>query len=515
MALGVAFNSWFFVPLWLAIALFATTAVAALLFSGLSGFSGRSVGLFRQSLGRGESVCRNSGRGVWVGSLYSAVMLFAFGLVLSEIQQLAPTAPCDMRQALQLDIESPHSARLTAWRDDKVVASERGAGRNYNSSSGSWHACRARLVIYGDTAVRLQAGERVRIVGRIRPFSAENPQYGSLMRHRNYSGVLFVASSSILSRSSCGDVSLSERLHATAVERLRRLSLSPQSAALAEAMALGERSGFSRELRTNYARSGTAHLLAVSGLHVGIVFMIINALLWWLPVVRFGHVWRNLLSILLIWLYAATVGLSPSVVRAAVMFSMLQLSLASTSRYVSMNVLAASALLMLAFNTHYLFDISFQLSVVAVAGILAWGVPLYNLLRTHYRLLNALTAMLTVALVASVVTAPLVSHYFGYVSLVGLVVNPVAVVTAYAIVVVAIAWVLMPLALVAPLFSWALEVLATVQNGVVQAAASLSTATVDYRLSAVATVAIYTIFIALTVVMWGVKRKKAVSLTRL
>lgn len=112
-------------------------------------------------------------------------------------------------------------------------------------------------------------------------------------------------------------------------------------------MTAGDRRSLSPALRAAYSRSGTSHLLAVSGLHVGIVFLLANLLLWWLPLFRHGHILRNIAVILLIWLYAATTGFPPSVVRAALMFSVLQFALASSSEYVGMNTLAGVAFVML------------------------------------------------------------------------------------------------------------------------------------------------------------------------
>ena len=121
----------------------------------------------------------------------------------------------------------------------------------------------------------------------------------------------------------------------------------PDEQALCNAMTAGDRRSLSPALRAAYSRSGTSHLLAVSGLHVGIVFLLANLLLWWLPLVRHGHILRNIAVILLIWLYAAVTGFPPSVVRAALMFSVLQFALASSSEYVGMNTLAGVAFVML------------------------------------------------------------------------------------------------------------------------------------------------------------------------
>src|SRR5699024_10392366 len=97
----------------------------------------------------------------------------------------------------------------------------------------------------------------------------------------------------------------------------------------------------------DYGTTGASHLLAVSGLHVGIVAMLVNLLLWLLPAFRYGHVVKNAAAITVIGLYTLLTGLSPSAVRAALMFSGAQLALAASRRGNSANILLATASVML------------------------------------------------------------------------------------------------------------------------------------------------------------------------
>lgn len=165
-------------------------------------------------------------------------------------------------------------------------------------------------------------------------------------------------------------------------------------------------------------------MLAVSGLHVGMVFLYVNLLLGALALLHRGHLLRNAAAIAVIWLFAAAAGLSPGTIRAAVMFTALQLALATTSRYAGVNILSAAAFGMLLWRPSYLFHVGFQLSFLSVAAILLWGIPLYRRLRTPWRAANAAVGMLVVGAVASTATAPLVSYCFGQIPLVGLAVNP-------------------------------------------------------------------------------------------
>ncbi len=429
-------------------------------------------------------------------SLYTVAALLLFGWGLSDLRSAPPEPlPRGVRTGFALTVGENGAGRITAWRD---------------AGTGRWREAQARVVLRTDSALTLRAGEKLVFRGYLNDFPAALPAYGELMRRRGYAGTVWLSERQVLVREPARGASL----HTAAVRRLRRLGLADESQALCEAMAAGERSGLPRELRTAYARSGTAHLLAVSGLHVGIVFLLVNVLLGWLPALRRGHLLRNAAAAALIWVYAATAGFPPSVVRAALMFTALQFSLASASVYVSGNVLAATAFGMLLWNPSWLFDLSFQLSFIAVAAILAWGVPLSRLLRSRFRLVNALTATLAVGLAASAATAPLAAHSFGFVSLVGLAVNPAVIPLAAAVVFGSVVWMAAPLAFAAPLFRFVLGTAASWQNAVAEWAAGLPWAVVPWAPSTGLTAAIYLFFAGITAAAWCAEAEKKVSLRR-
>lgn len=382
-------------------------------------------------------------------------------------------------------------------------------------ASGEWIPAAGSLVLRCDSAApRLSPGERATVRGRIRPFSAKEG-YGRLMRRRGYAGTLYLDEAGLLrhdsSRKGFSLRRLALRLHEGAVARLGRLHLPEAEQALCNAMTAGDRSGFPPALRAAYARSGAAHLLAVSGLHTGIVFLLANLLLRRLALLRRGHLWRNAAVVALIWLYAAVAGFPPSAVRAALMFSMLQAAAASSSEYSGMNALAAAAFLMLAVRPQALFDLSFQLSFLAVAGVIAWGIPLVRLCRTRRRIPDLLVATLAIGLTASLATAPLIARTFGEVSPAGLLLNPLLLLTAYLIVGVCTLWLLLPIPVAAPLFAAAAGGAARLQNLLVATVSAHPAATVALRPSAGQCLAIYALFAAATLLLWSAERKKSVS----
>ena len=362
--------------------------------------------------------------------------------------------------------------------------------------------------LYADSLAGLHAGERIRCRGAVRPFRGGAESYRRLMARRGYAGTLWIAERTLLER-------LPDRhagLHRRAVERLSRLPMSAGAAAVVEAMAAGERRGVTPELRTAYSRSGLSHLLAVSGLHTGIVFALVNLALWWLPLFRRGHLLKNLLAAVAVWLFVAAAGFPPSAVRAAAMCTVLQAALASASEYVGLNALAAAGFGMLVWNPNWLGDISFQLSFVAVAAILAWGVPLCRRCRTRWKGVNVVVDAYLIGFVATVATAPLVSHTFGVVPLAGLAVNPLAIALAGVVVFGGALWMLAPVGFLAPAFGFVTGSAAEGISALARLTASLPGGAADYTLGGWPTAAVYAVFALATLAAWSGEPKKNVSL---
>lgn len=437
---------------------------------------------------------------LWRSSLHAAAMLFLFGAGVAEWRNPGRRLPLGEPLLCEMQVEE-----FPAARNGYLLVSAR--MRSWRDGEGGWHPADARVMLRADTALRLQAGERLRCRGVVRPFRGGAESYRRLMACRGYAGTMWLGGRSLLERFPPAGLSL----HRAAAERLLRLGLGTGAEALCRAMAAGDRSGLTPAMRDRYARSGTSHLLAVSGLHVGIVFAVVNLLLGWLPLLRRGHIVRCLLAAACIWLYAAATGFAPSTVRAAVMFTMLQASLASASGYASLNALCAAALLMLVWNPGLLLDISFQLSYTAVAAIVVWGVPLCRRLHGRFRAVNLLADGVAVSLVATVATAPLVAHTFGLLSLSGLVVNPAAVLLGGVVVTGSVVWMLLPLGALQPLFAALLDAAAGVLDGLVAAAAAWRWGAVEVSLSGGATAAIYAAMVAAT--LWGACREPKKTLT--
>lgn len=393
------------------------------------------------------------------------------------------------------------------------------AGLRSVESGGGSRQLRGRVSIMADTSVRLSAGQQIVWRGRMTPPGSDG--YGELMRRRGYAGTAFVREGSIV-RIDEGEAPLLVSLHERAVRRMSRLPLDKEEQAIILAVSTGETSAVSRTLRENYSRAGTSHVLALSGLHVGIVFLCINALLWWLPLLRRGHLWRGVLAVALLWSYVAVTGMPSSAVRAALMFTLLQTARLSSMTYSGLNALACSAFISLFFNANLIYEPGFRLSYAAVAGILAWGVPLCRELMLHEppkrkrslpgtilrRAANMLIASFAVGISASVATAPMVSHIFGSVPLLGAVASPVAVAAASVAVAASLLWLVMPLGFAAGLLGAVAGFAARVLNALSQMLAGCEYAAVDLRLDGWQTAAAYAVMIAATIAIAELRQRR-------
>jgi competence protein ComEC len=178
------------------------------------------------------------------------------------------------------------------------------------------------------------------------------------------------------------------------------------------AMLLGKYENFSQELRNAYASAGVTHILSVSGLHVGIVFIVFNHLLSFLNRNKKLKIIKAVLIILLTWFYALLTGLSPPVQRAAAMFTFLIAGKARNRNSNILNTLSASALLLLIIDPYLIADVGFQLSYLAVIGIVIAGNPLYQLFTPNQYVIDKLWQMIAISIGAQLITGPLAVYYF-------------------------------------------------------------------------------------------------------
>ncbi|WP_242917036.1 ComEC/Rec2 family competence protein [Pontibacter liquoris] len=216
--------------------------------------------------------------------------------------------------------------------------------------------------------------------------------------------------------------------------------------AISSALILGVTDELDNAIKATYIDTGTMHVLSVSGLHVGLIYGILMLVLMHFNRTPRQRFWAALLAILALWFYAFMTGLSPSVLRSVVMFTMVTLALATRRNTNIYNTLAIAAFVLLFYNPYFLFDVGFQLSFLAVIGIVYLQPRFYRLLEFDNWLLDKVWVLFTVSLAAQLITFPLSLLYFHqfpvYFWLANLVVVPLSTLALYTgLVALALGWV--------------------------------------------------------------------------
>lgn len=186
----------------------------------------------------------------------------------------------------------------------------------------------------------------------------------------------------------------------------------PQAQGIALALVLGVKDQLADQVRQAYSRAGAMHVLAVSGLHIGIVYGVVAFLLGYLQRTRRGRMLHALACVAALWLFALVTGGSVSVMRAATMFTCVIVAQASQRRANIFNTLALSAFVLLLINPYYLLSVGFQLSYLAVLGIVYLQPRIYGLLECRSWLADKLWALTAVSIAAQLATLPISLYYF-------------------------------------------------------------------------------------------------------
>lgn len=205
---------------------------------------------------------------------------------------------------------------------------------------------------------------------------------------------------------------LAEKTRGYLLEIYRRSGLEGDELSILSALTLGYRKSLDVEVRQTFANSGAMHVLAVSGLHVGILFLAFKWLFSFLKRSLWGRWVYVIAALLLLWGYAFITGLSPSVQRAALMFSLVQIGDGLRRPSNIYNTLAASAFILLAIKPVLLFEVGFQLSYSAVLGIVYFQPKLSAFLKLRNKFADYIWGLFTVSVAAQIGTFAVSSFYF-------------------------------------------------------------------------------------------------------
>jgi competence protein ComEC len=191
-----------------------------------------------------------------------------------------------------------------------------------------------------------------------------------------------------------------------------RIGNTSQELGIAEALLIGYKEDLDQDLVQAYSNTGVVHIIAISGLHLGLIFFVLTWLFDRVPVLKKSRHVKVVLLLGCLWLFSLLTGGSASVLRSAVMFTVIVIGKYYFRQSPVYNSMAASAFLLLCYNPYFLWDVGFQLSYLAVLGIVALQKPIYRLIYFKNGMVRKLWNMISITLAAQLATFPVCIYYF-------------------------------------------------------------------------------------------------------
>ncbi|MGN7719434.1 ComEC/Rec2 family competence protein [Chitinophaga sp. 22620] len=308
-------------------------------------------------------------------------------------------------------LKEPPVKKRRSWKAEVevVLAHER-----------KWKAVRGRVLLYFRDTPQLGYGSRLMFRGepqRIR--SSGNPgafDYARYCSYRNIYHQAFLSDSAWRKLPGNGGNLSGHWLSAArqyALNTLKKYIPGKEEYGVAQALLIGYRDELDADIVQAYTNTGVVHIIAISGLHLGLIYVSLLQLLKWLPRRRWADLLKAFVLIAVLWGFSLLTGASASVLRSAVMFTTIALGQFVIARHSNIyNTLAAAAFVLLCYNPFFLVDAGFQLSFLAVAGIVICYQPLYDLWMIRWKWPDNLWQMVAVSLAAQAFTWPVCLFYF-------------------------------------------------------------------------------------------------------
>ena len=349
----------------------------------------------------------------WLYGIFMNVFVFGAGLCSVSLRPFVPEEQESQGVWLAV-VEEPPKVREKSMKATLHIRAD--------LTGETEVVCDEHVITYfrkDSLSLRIRQGDLLVINAVLKPVTnAGNPyefDYQGYLAKNHISRSVFVESGQWKKLSSYAQnplVNLSNRIRNALLDIFRRGGLSGHELSVASSLVLGYRADMDDILRNAYSASGAMHILAVSGLHVGIIYMVFLFILKQIPFINRNIRLRALILLAILWLYALITGLSPSVLRSATMFSFVAAGEAFSRRSFTYNNVAASAFLLLFIDPGILLELGFQFSYMAVIAIVFLNSHLYRVFSFRYWLPRSLWNLTCVSLAAQAGTAPLALYYF-------------------------------------------------------------------------------------------------------
>lgn len=285
-----------------------------------------------------------------------------------------------------------------------------------------WQKSEGKIIVYvkKDTLLsKLKYGQKIIVTGNPQEIGApKNPEEFNYKQYVGFQGIYrqhFIDSEELLIvQEGLGNKIMSYSYEARnwCEQLLKQYVHTPRERAIALALIIGVKDEIDSDINSAYAAAGAMHVLAVSGLHVGVIYWIVSFLFKPYQKRKYGKWVFLAVTLIGLWSYAFVTGLSASVLRAVTMFSFVTIGAVTNRQSNIYNTLSVSAFVLLCYNPYLIMAVGFQLSFLAVFGIVYLQPKIHNLIYVQNKWLDKVWAITSVSIAAQIATAPLVVLYF-------------------------------------------------------------------------------------------------------
>jgi competence protein ComEC len=350
----------------------------------------------------------------WLFGMHCFLTLFFIGVYLVQIQPDKTAAPVGVKNYFKLLVtENPRINENSMRLNVDILA--------FSDDGKLWNRCDENSTVYLENS-----HETVLTPGNVficettfnEVAPPQNPEEFNYKEYLNRRGIFVTAyiKAGNLAVVDSGRINPYRQfvlnIQKSAYKILQNAQLGDEELSVAIALLTGNKEYLDDELRQSYTAAGSIHLLAVSGLHVGIIFMVLNFLLQFLNRNRKLLIVKSLIILAFLWIYSSIAGMAPSIVRASTMFSIFIVAEMLNKPKNTYNNISFSCFLTCLFNPYAIFDTGFQLSYTAVLGIVYFQPKFMKFVYTRNKFLKAVAGCLTVTLAAQLGTLPIILYVF-------------------------------------------------------------------------------------------------------
>ena len=269
----------------------------------------------------------------------------------------------------------------------------------------------AKTIRYGDLIVVNNAVQPIKNFDN--PGEFDNKRYNAFQQ--TYHQLYLKGNDFVVCKKNTGS-KLFKTIYALKEKTLRTLQANINnqhgSLGIAEALLIGYKNDLDKEMVQAYSNTGVVHIIAISGLHLGLIYMVLFWLLERMPLIKRNRFVKAIILLICLWVFSLMTGASASVLRSAVMFTCIIIGNMLNRKSSIYNSLAASAFLLLCYNPYFLWDVGFQLSYFAIIGIIWLQKPIQQLFSLNNYLLRKIWEMTSITIAAQIITFPICLFYF-------------------------------------------------------------------------------------------------------